>query len=303
MKKVSTTQELKSFWNNFQKDYTSVMEPNLLSLFILLFNSSRILAPNNNLKYQRLIILEEGCGGGAGLEYIITQLNSRDIEADIYGTDISNYMLDHAYDRLKNYNSINLEFLDSEKHLKINNNTKINLFLKEADNEKLPFEDNKFDLIIASLSLHLVSDPDSMIKESKRVLKNGASAHFSIWGKPENCLPFTIIPNNIKKAGVVLPEDKRSNFHLSNPVVLRDLFSRNEIQKYKIQTSFIPFNFLKGEDYLIMLNGPSFIEMMKNLSEEEKENVRKNIAGEINEKINSEEYFGIEAYLLKYDKI
>ena len=303
MKKASTSQELKSFWNNFQFDYTSVMEPNLLSLFILLFNSSKILAPNNNLNNERLIILEEGCGGGAGLEYIINQLNSRNIEADIYGTDLSNQMLDHAYDRLKNCGLINLEYLDSEKHLKINNNSRINLFLKEADNEKLPFEDFKFDLIIASLSLHLVNDPDSMIKESKRVLKNGASAHFSIWGRPENCLPFTIIPNNIKKAGVVLPEDKRSNFYLSNPVIIRDLFFRNEIQKYKIQSSFIPFNFLKGEDYLIMTNGSSFIEMMKDLSDEEKENVRKNIANELDEKINSEEYFGIEAYLLKFDKI
>lgn len=300
MKKVSTSQELKAFWNNFQKDYTTVMEPNLLSLSILLINSSSLWHNNSN---QKKTILEMGCGGGAALEYIANSLNFMNLEADVYGTDLSGNMLETAYDRLKSNKNINLEFLNNAERQKINNGAKINIYLKEADNEQMPFDSNTFDLIIASLSLHLVSNPENMVKECNRILKQNSSAHFSVWGKPENCLPFTVIPKNIKQAGIIIPEDKRSNFHLSNFDTLRDLFKKCEIEKFKFTSSFIPFNFMKGEEYLIMANGPSFKVMLQDLSDEERINVYKNIAKDIDDVINGEGYYGIEAYIMKFDKI
>lgn len=302
MKKISTTPELKTFWNSFQKDYTKIIEPNMQSLFVLLFNSSNLLNSFHTNK-NRKFILEPGCGGGAGLEYMCNELHKRNIEADIHGTDISNNMLYYAFDRLKNINYINLDFIDSDKK-KINNNAKINLYLKEADNENMPFEADKFDMIIANLSLHLVSNPDNMVRECKRLLKPdvNANAYYSIWGRPENCLPYTVIANNLKKAGIPLP-NQRSNFHLSKHEKLRKLFERNGITKYKIQNTFIPYNYSKGEDYLFMLkNGFNIDEIIKDCTEEQKKDIINNIVKDVDDAINGEEFFGIETFIMRSAK-
>jgi ubiquinone/menaquinone biosynthesis C-methylase UbiE len=274
------------------------------SLFILLFNSSNILNPFNQNKNKK-IILETACGGGAGLEFMCNELNKRNIEADIYGTDISNNMLDYTYNRLKNTNYINIDFNDSSNNnIKICNNAKINLYLKEADNEKMPFEENKFDMIISNLSLHLVSNPDNMIKECKRLLKpeSDSFAYYSIWGRPEYCLPYTVIANNLKKFGVDLP-NQRSNFHLSKHEKIKDLFERNGIKKYKIQNTFIPYNYSKGEDYLFMLkNGFNIDEFIKDCSEEKKNEIISNIIKDVDNAINGECFFGMEAFILRSTK-
>lgn len=299
MKKFSTTPELKSFWNNFQKDYTDHMEPNVLNLFIMLFNSSNIFKINQNLT-GRKTILEAACGGGAGLEYLCWQLKQKEIEADVYGTDLSPNMLEATYNRMKKLDYINLEYSDSQME-KTNNNAKINLYLKEADNENLPFEENKFDLIISSLSLHLVADPEKMLLEIKRILKPEAFAYFSIWGNPENCLPFTVIPNNLKKANIVLPNN-RSNFHLSKDKTLKELFNKTGISKFKISTTFIPFNFTDAKDFLFMMNGPSFSEMLKDCSDQEKENIKNSVINDLNDVIYGEKFLGIEAFLIRTAK-
>ena len=299
MKKFSTTSELKIFWNNFQKDYTDYMEPNVLNLFIMLLNSSNLFKINQ-ITTGKKAILEAACGGGAGLEYLCWQLKQKGIEADVYGTDLSPNMLETTYYRMKKLDFINLEYLDSQMD-KINNNAKINLYLKEADNENLPFDENKFDLIISSLSLHLVADPEKMLFEIKRILKPEAYAYFSIWGRPENCLPFTVIPNNVKKAGIVLPNN-RSNFHLSKEVALKELFNKAGISKYKISATFIPFNFNDAKDFLFMMNGPSFSELMKDCSDKEREDVKNNIINDLNEIIYGENFMGIEAFIIRTAK-
>ena len=44
-------------------------------------------------------------------------------------------------------------------------------FSIQADNENLPFLDSQFDLYIASLSLHLVTNPQDQLKEAYWVLQ------------------------------------------------------------------------------------------------------------------------------------
>lgn len=303
MKKIANSQELKIFWNEFQKDYTTVIEPSMLSLYTLLFNSSNILA-TNNLENKKKSILELACGGGSGLEYMCNQLISREIEAEIYATDISDNMLNCTFNRLKKLNKINLNLLNSDDICieKVDNNSKINVFLKEADNENLPFKENNFDMIISSLSLHLVSNPDNMIKECNRVLKNDGYAFYSLWGRPEKCLPFTVLANNLKKFGLSMP-DSRSNFHLSEHEILRDLFKRNGINDFKIQTTFIPFNFTKAEDYTALLKGFKLDEITSESDNETKQKIINSVFKDVDDVLKSEEFFGIEAFILRSAKI
>ena len=61
-----------------------------------------------------------------------------------------------------------------------------------ADNMKLPFADNSFEAYISNLSLMIVQHRERMISEAFRVLKPGARACISTWGREENMSVFRI---------------------------------------------------------------------------------------------------------------
>lgn len=62
-----------------------------------------------------------------------------------------------------------------------------------ANNELLPFADGIFDIYIANLSLMLVNNHLNQIQEAFRVLKKGSMAAFTIWGKDDECLQYTLV--------------------------------------------------------------------------------------------------------------
>lgn len=82
----------------------------------------------------------------------------------------------------------------------------------------LPFADESFTAYVANLSAMLVDHPLNQFKEAYRVLQKGCTASFTIWGKKEECLMFTLMNPVFEKH---LPEDKfkammdeRSHFDL-----------------------------------------------------------------------------------------
>ena len=80
-----------------------------------------------------------------------------------------------------------------------------------ADNMRLPFQDGVFEAYISNLSLMIVQHRDRQINEAFRVLKPGSRACFTVWGREENCLNFTIQSQAFKILGRELPpqEDGR----------------------------------------------------------------------------------------------
>ena len=61
-----------------------------------------------------------------------------------------------------------------------------------ADNMRLPFADCTFEAYISNLSLMIVQHRERQISEAFRVLKPGARACFTIWGREENSANFRI---------------------------------------------------------------------------------------------------------------
>ena len=53
---------------------------------------------------------------------------------------------------------------------------------------RLPFPDSFFDAYISNLSMMIVFDYKLQITEAYRVMKSGARACFSVWGRPENSI-------------------------------------------------------------------------------------------------------------------
>jgi len=97
----------------------------------------------------------------------------------------------------------------------------------EASAECLPFKDGSFDRLYSSYCLHLVPDPDLVLKEAFRVLQPGSIAAFSIWGRKENSPRLTYLNELAEKIGVSLfpnlgPPPTRSPFYLGqDPEALR----------------------------------------------------------------------------------
>ena len=61
-----------------------------------------------------------------------------------------------------------------------------------ADNMRLPFADNTFEAYVSNLSLMIVQHRERQLTEACRVLKPGARACFTTWGREENMSVFHI---------------------------------------------------------------------------------------------------------------
>jgi len=95
---------------------------------------------------QNAKILDVGCGKG----YLLYELKKLLPAAEVAGFDISKYAMDHAKNEIKNY-----------------------LFVHRAQ-DKYPFHDKEFDLVISITTLHnlIISDLKPALQEIERVGKN-----------------------------------------------------------------------------------------------------------------------------------
>jgi ubiquinone/menaquinone biosynthesis C-methylase UbiE len=290
MKKIANSAELKVFWDTFEKLYSKRITYNLHSVFVNMCNITKL---HSDKKFDS--ILELSCGSGIGLQYLSNTFKSRRV--DIYGTDISTKMLNSSYEKLKNLSDINLIY----KGEKLLNNESINpiMILDEADNEDLKiFEDKKFDVILSNFSLHLVENPEKMLQESSRVLKDNGVACFSIWGRPENSPTFTIIVNSLKKFGVPLP-DARTNFHISNVDKLKKMVLESGFSRFNYSYCFTAFDVATPEEFLYMLEAPNFKTIFEGMEEHLKQNVIGDILEELDTIINKQnQIFGTEAIII-----
>ncbi len=108
---------------------------------------------SNKLKKKGFIggrVLDAGCGFGETLIMIGNNFK----EAELYGVDLSEVLLNSALNRAKEQPCCN------------------RIRFQKADVHKLPFPDDHFDVIVNTNMIHVVDDPLTMLNEMERVLKN-----------------------------------------------------------------------------------------------------------------------------------
>ncbi len=95
-------------------------------------------------------MLDIGCGGGATLKRLLMRSKG----AKVYGIDISEESVAKA-------RKVNASVLDRQ------------VFVTQGSAEKLPYEDNKFDLVTAVETVYFWPDLPNCLKEVRRVVKPG----------------------------------------------------------------------------------------------------------------------------------
>ena len=95
-------------------------------------------------------MLDIGCGGGATLKRLLMRSKG----AQVYGIDISEESVAKA-------RKVNANVLDRQ------------VFVTQGSAEKLPYEDNKFDLVTAVETVYFWPDLPNCLKEVRRVVKPG----------------------------------------------------------------------------------------------------------------------------------
>jgi len=288
MQNVMSSSQLKTFWDKFQKLYTQRIAIDINLPLVAMCNLGRI-KTNPNIKK----ILELSCGPGVGLEHIISNLTKTQNDVEIYAGDISENMLQNCFDNLKELKEINLKYKENS----FDNNSKLTVSLSELDNENLStFSDKSIDVVISNMSLHLVTNPDKMVQECSRVLRDDGVALFSIWGRPENSPFFTLIPGVMKKLEIPLPES-RSNFHLSKIDKLKALILENGFKTFNWTYINVPFDIYNFEDFSYWFESPNWRDLMDGLSEETKDKIKQECKHQL-DSINKEGMYGFESIVM-----
>ncbi|KAF0972299.1 hypothetical protein FDP41_009202 [Naegleria fowleri] len=213
--RILNDQDLKNKYNaTFSKVFQQIYEPSTNITAQALISSLCI----NNKKR----ILDIGCGAGGSGFLIASQMPP---DCELFCLDLSPDMLQLARERC--------DILTREPFSR-------KIHFVEGSAEKLPFEDETFDAVFSNYSLHVIPNPDEMLKEVARVLKTGGMSCMSVWGRPEKSPLFTLLQkasteckkrflkeknssegNNNKVLQLQNPPP-RSQFHLSNLELLRE---------------------------------------------------------------------------------
>ena len=149
-------------------------------------------------------ILELGCGTGEMWKNHISLLNKC---SELVLTDISEGMIETVRKNIGNLHNVTYQVVDIQE---------------------IPFESNRFDMVIANMVLHHVPDLKKGLSEVKRVLKEGGSFYCAAYGE-HGIVQY--IADLLKPYGA---EDRTNkNFTLQNgKQILAQYFSSIEMVEY-----------------------------------------------------------------------
>ncbi|KAF0974076.1 hypothetical protein FDP41_006686 [Naegleria fowleri] len=233
--------ELKSKWDAFSKTFQQVLEPSTNITAQSLISSLALYANNECSRHQKIHILDIGCGGGGGSFLIASQMPNSD-DYELTSMDLSPEMVKLTRERCQ-------ILTQAPFHRKIH--------VVEGSAENLPFPDETFDAVFSNYCLHLVPNPDQMLKEIHRVLKKGGKASLSVWGRPENSPSFTVMQKAMmecKKRFNSHDGDEnlvplRSPFHLHQKDPLRERVLNAGFSKCLAWYQFQPFHAFSAREF------------------------------------------------------
>ncbi|KAM9956946.1 hypothetical protein ACTFIR_003681 [Dictyostelium discoideum] len=278
--KVFTSEELEQKWDGFSKIFQRYNESATAPVAFLLITSLGITSQFGSAQNSCKSILEVACGPGAGTKLCLQYKND---SSKFISTDISNEMIQLTKQCLGMTNDGVDEI--PEKNFKI----------QQCNAEKLPFPDNSFDRYFSNYCLHLVTSPETMLKEAYRVLEVGGIAAFSVWGRPENSNQFTIVKKIADEIGIEMGGASRSPFHLNDKNKLRQMALDAGFSRVLAGHTFVNSTIQNGEEYSeVFLAAPDTQKFIQTLDKEKYLLWKSKIANYVDELLNKGEFIGSE---------
>jgi ubiquinone/menaquinone biosynthesis C-methylase UbiE len=250
---IPSTESIKEHWTDITDWYAIHMSNSFTHFSSLLYNS--VVDPQSPPQ----LILDLACGDGKiACDLVLLKpesckLLSTDLVPDM--CSITAKRLQNLADRLSQgklhgIKSDICSFISSKDAGPWNGTgvkfDSIKVEVQCASNEDLKQvipENDCVDAIIACLSLHIVSSPETMLSECFRVLKKGCKAVFSVWGSSEGDIPFALINQAKDKYD---PEsrkgEQRSLFHLNSRPDTVALLQKAGFANVTSWESFTPFS-------------------------------------------------------------
>jgi len=256
---------LRERWDTFAPMFAERMEPRTLQL-------ARVLAAQLFLQDAKAV-LEVGAGAGGAAQVLWEAMSD---DARLVVTDLSPAMLEIAR-----------SVLPPEVEV------------MEANAEALQFEDASFDRYLANLNVMLVPDPDRALDEATRVLQPGGLAAWSVWGRPEHSLMFTIPPQAAERVGIQLPEVPRSNFHMGDRDAFRERVRERGFDRVLAWYSPLTLDLRSGLDLAnTLLETPRWQESLEGVPAEKVAALRLEIARQADASLDAGVPVGLEALMV-----
>jgi SAM-dependent methyltransferase len=157
-------------------------------------------------------LLDVGCGGGGASEFA-----SR-LGMHVTGLDAAETMIDIARKRVPEGD------------------------FRVGDMEDLPFEDDSFDVVFASLSIMYTAKPIMALYEMKRVTRPEGRVVVGIWGRPQDCGVYHLeraVTETLSSPSRTLP----GTFSLSGPGEMEELLEQAGLRVQNSGEVDIPFQY------------------------------------------------------------
>ncbi|CAI2376653.1 unnamed protein product [Moneuplotes crassus] len=231
-----STAKLREFWNDFSDDYVQEAETLGIPIGLDLYELTRA------RKAKRVI--ETAAGAGTASAMFIAHLLKR--RSSFVACDLLDEMVSKIHQKYSDLSMIS----DKIKYTKLAQEGKEeidlcnfddfkNIYALRCSNEDIPIKDEQFDVYISNFSIHIVSDPEAMLREAHRLLKPEGTIGISLWKRRVESPFFKLFPEILRKNGGDISDDY-SYFNMEGRVP--SYLEKTGFKSIKKATKYIHYN-------------------------------------------------------------
>lgn len=153
-----------------------------------------------------------------------------------------------------------------------------NVEFKVLNAERMDLDDDSVDGVVCRWGYMLMADPAAALRETRRVLRDGGSLGFAVWGAPDRN-PWAAVPAmTIVARGHMPPPEPGAPgiFAMSDPALIRSLVTGAGFDEPEVEEIAFEFRYDDFDDFwdvLVRIAGP-IARVLKSLPDEERQATR-----------------------------